>query len=153
MVFPVRGAVFPERCVRCNAPGAKQYLKRLGWTPSWVLFTLVFGCLPVVILSLIFTRRGAVTISVCERHAARRRLGLTLVLLWPLSVGGFLFGMSEAFPNGTVAAQLLVLVAGVAMLAMLIAAVVLRRDMTPLHIDKTVACVRVGDAFLASFPR
>jgi len=70
------GAIFPDRCVVCNHPGAERLPLTLRWHPEWVYAFTVLGFLPYVALVLVLGKTALVEISLCHLHAGRRRTGL-----------------------------------------------------------------------------
>jgi len=70
---------FPDRCVKCNAPANGFRLKRvLYWQhPAYYLF-LLCSLLVLLIVILIVRKKAILHIGLCERHRARRKLGLII---------------------------------------------------------------------------
>jgi hypothetical protein len=76
------GSVFPDRCIKCNAPVTGKMRRTLTWYPPWVF--LVGG----VIAAAIFSKKATVEIGLCQEHRSKRVRNMLLGV--GLAVGGFL---------------------------------------------------------------
>jgi hypothetical protein len=87
-VVTVSETVFPDRCVKCNAPANGFRLKRiLYWQHPAYLLLLLCNLLILLIVVLIVRKKAVVHIGLCENHRARRKMGLTIG--WTGTLGGF----------------------------------------------------------------
>lgn len=71
--------VFPDRCVKCNAPAGGFRLKRtLYWAhPAYALLILC-NLLILLIVYLIVRKKAVVHIGLCERHQLKRKRGIII---------------------------------------------------------------------------
>ena len=143
-----RDAVFPARCIKCNAPAQAPPVRyKFSWHHSaWYL--LVFLYLVVYLLAaLIVRKRAELHVGLCARHA-RRRL-LAQVVTW----GGF----------ATVMAMVYLIIVGridalfpymySAFAAWAVASVALPPRLQPVRIDKKMVRIKgCGSAFLDTLP-
>lgn len=69
-----RGVELPDVCVQTGVPepGIRKR-RKISWSPPWVPLLIFAGLLPLVIVSLIMTKRATVRFSVCEQQHQRRR--------------------------------------------------------------------------------
>ena len=142
LVFPVKGSVFPPRCVVCNEAADKRLRRTLFWHPSGYYALIAAGWLIYVVVSLIVRKRAQCEVYLCAKHVARRR---NLLLAAGLSVLVFIAGV-WAMSNEPAGIILLGLLAFV----VLITCVILARVITPKRIDKQYAWVKIGRPFLES---
>ncbi len=68
----------PPICVRTGAAGFKSVKQKLEWRPAWVYLGLLGGLIPLVILSMLLTRRRTLIPWLSEEAYARRRRFLNL---------------------------------------------------------------------------
>lgn len=88
------GAVFPDRCVVCNLPGAERRKTTLRWHPEWIYAFTVIGVLPYFLLAVVLGKTAQVELSLCDLHARRRRTGLAAAFLGvPASIGVFVLAI------------------------------------------------------------
>jgi hypothetical protein len=72
-VVAPKGAIFPDRCVKCNAPVHGWRLKRnLYWHPPYVLLLIVLSLLIGLIVAMIVRQNAKVEIGLCEAHRSKR---------------------------------------------------------------------------------
>jgi len=84
-----KGAVLPDRCVKCNAPAEGYRLKRnLSWHQPAIYLTILAGILIYVIIAIIVQQKARVDIGLCVHHRSRRRLAIAIA--WGLFLGGLL---------------------------------------------------------------
>lgn len=81
-------AEMPPICVRTGSAGYKSIKQKLEWRPAWVYLGLLGGVLPLLVLSMILTRRRTLNPWLSEEAYARRRRFLNLA--W----GGALLGLA-----------------------------------------------------------
>lgn len=143
-----RGARFPERCVKCNAPAAlplKRY--QLYWHhPGWYVFLLAY-VFPYFVVAALAGRRATVRIGLCARH--KRRIVYGTLLGW----GGFT-AIALAVTAGVKLERGPLLGLGmIAFLRWAIATVLTLRIVSAVRIDRQL--VRIGgcgSAFLDTLP-
>lgn len=99
-----KGAVLPDRCLRCNAPAPGRRLKRtLYWhAPGWYAFLIpIFSCLSFllyVIVAMCVRHTARVEAPFCAAHRAKRRRAIALGWLGALAgIGLLVYGASR--PN------------------------------------------------------
>jgi hypothetical protein len=142
LVIPVTGAAFPPRCVRCNRPAATRLQGALYWHSPW-LYGLVFLCFVAYLaVVLLVNKKAAFEYWLCGEHAERRRRGLLLGWLGIPTALLVLFFVPAWWKLGAFA-----LLVGIAA-----AAIVLSTAVSARRIDRQRAWLKVGQAFLDSFP-
>jgi hypothetical protein len=150
LVVRKKGAVLPDRCLKCNAP-AEGYLftRDISWIrPMWVLLVLLSPLL--FILVYFFVRwTGKVSVGLCPGHRqARRRM---IMLGWLIALSGFgAFGLATVLrDNGAIASVLTgfgLLIAGV------VVGVLGSRVLLPTKIDQQfVWLAKVSPDYLGQF--
>ena len=73
VLVAAKGAAFPDRCVKCNAPVNGFRLKRnLYWYPPYVLLLIVLSLLIGLIVAMIVRKNARVEIGLCELHRSKR---------------------------------------------------------------------------------
>lgn len=139
---------FPDRCVKCNAPANGYRLKRvLYWQHPAYLLLFFCSLLVLLIVILIVRKKAILHVGLCEKHRARRKLGLiigwtSVVLGLTLLIGGL--GLS----SGTAA-----LIGGAILLVGGITGGILASVITPTKITKeNVWITGVHRDFLAQLP-
>lgn len=142
-VIPVQGAIFPPRCVVCNAPAEKRMRRKLYWHPPAIYALLCLGALFYVIGALIVRKKAEFEIGVCGEHAARRRNGL--LIGWLGAPLGLILAVAlvEQSP-ALIGLGLLVF------LGALVAAILMVQLVTAKRIDERQAWLKVGRPFLDS---
>jgi GYF domain 2 len=71
--------VFPDRCVKCNAPANSYRLKRqLYWMHPAYYLLLLCNLLILLIVHLIVRKKAVLEIGLCEKHRAQRKMGLAV---------------------------------------------------------------------------
>ncbi|HEX3447629.1 MAG TPA: hypothetical protein VHS97_05215, partial [Isosphaeraceae bacterium] len=75
-----KGAVLPDRCLKCNAPAEGRPFKRsLSWaSPYWALSIFLIGPILFIVVYTIVSRRGKVSVSLCPRHRMERLRAIAL---------------------------------------------------------------------------
>ncbi len=84
MVVVERDAVFPARCVKCNAPvpASRMRERNFYWhTPALYLLVLL-NLLIYAIVALAVRKRVAYRVGLCERHVRRRGFFIALAWSW-----------------------------------------------------------------------
>jgi hypothetical protein len=103
-----RDAIFPNRCVKCNAPAEPPLVRyKLGWHSGWWYLLILVQVIVYVIVGLLVRKRAEIDVGLCERHQRRRRNGRILSVagliaivaaivlganldMWPLMAGGMI---------------------------------------------------------------
>ncbi|MDB5289146.1 MAG: hypothetical protein JWL69_387 [Phycisphaerales bacterium] len=148
-IIASKGAVLPNRCVKCNEPAAGSPLKRTLYWHHPAMYLLIFaGIIIYAIVALIVRQSGTVTVCLCQKHRTRRTyailggwLGalLGIVLLF-YAAGGNMPGLFV--PLGIVL-----------FLTAIIAGVVIARILAPTRIDAQYLWLRgAGPEFLNTLP-
>lgn len=107
-------AEMPPICVRTGTAGFKSVKQKLEWRPAWVYLGLLGGVLPLLVLSLILTRRRTLSPWLSEEAYARRRrflnlawggalLGLAMIVLCITLAAGFHDSLPIGLRDGTYA--------------------------------------------------
>ena len=111
LIGPRKGMELPQVCPRCGETGTVRTESKLQETPRWVKFTVIFGLVVALILSVLTARRAKVVswfCADCVRRAQNlRRVSLVLFLaslvfvlvgfakgLWPLAIVGLFLGVA-----------------------------------------------------------
>jgi DNA-directed RNA polymerase subunit RPC12/RpoP len=99
-IVTVSETVFPDRCVKCNAPANGFRLKRiLYWQHPAYLLLLLCNLLILLIVVLIVRKKAIVHIGLCEKHRAQRKVGLAVG--WTGALGGIVLIIGGvAFKSG-----------------------------------------------------
>jgi hypothetical protein len=143
-----RDAIFPQRCVKCNAPAQAPPVRfKFSWHHGAWYLLVIFYLVVYLVAALVVRKRAELHVGLCARHARRRVLAR--VVGW----GGFAAVMAteyliiawrldELFPY---------MLCGFA--AWAIATVALPPKLQPTRIDKQTVRIRgCGRAFLESLP-
>lgn len=153
-----RDATLPPRCVKCGvATDSPLRRQKVYWYSPWLflfLFLGAVGCLSLIILVLILQKRGVVNFALCDHHARRRRLMITLA--WFLSLGGIammILGIVFGDQPGD-AIAFAFLLGLVVLLVGLIVGIVGGRSLNVKYIDKHVIWLnKLPDVFYAHLPQ
>ena len=140
--------VFPDRCIKCNAPARGFRLKRtLYWSHPAYLLLLLCNLIVLLIVYLIVRKKAVVHIGLCELHRSKRRLGI-IIGLSSLILGFILICCAAAANSGWILAVGLVVLLGGG-----IGGAVTARTVTPTKIDKQYVWLSgVHRDFLANLP-
>lgn len=140
--------VFPDRCVKCNAPTGAFRLKRtLYWVHPAYLFTIFLSPLVLIVVNLLVRKKAVVHMGLCEAHRVQRKAGVAIgwgsfavgVILWCCA------GLSDS--GWWIASGLLVVLIGG------LAASVMARTVAVTKIDKDYVWITgVHRKFLAELP-
>lgn len=98
-----KGAVLPDRCVRCNAPAEGRRLHRqLYWHPPLLYCLYFFGGPIVYALAAVCVRQQLVMeVGICRRHSAARSRSIAicwLIALISLATIVIDIGRGDPFP-------------------------------------------------------
>lgn len=139
--------VFPNRCVKCNAPADIRLKRTLYWVHPAFLLLILCNLLVLLVVYLIVRKKAEVEIGLCEAHRVKRKYGL--ITLWTSIVLGFLaLCYGAAASSGWVA-----FIGFLMMLAGGITGGVLARTVTPTKIDKDYVWMTGAHRdFLAGLP-
>jgi F0F1-type ATP synthase assembly protein I len=152
-----KGAVLPDRCVKCNQPAGGGRLKRsLSWHHPALYFLILASIWIYIIVALIVRHTAKIQIGICERHRRKRRNAIATS--WLLVVGGLTgiilggFLSDRAGPTPWFVPTLLI--GGVfAFIGGLIYAVVVVPPVAPHKIDKEYVWLKkVDPSYLAELP-
>lgn len=79
-------AVFPPRCVKCNAAVEGTTPRTYRWHHPALYLLILVALLIYVIVALIMQQKGRVYVGVCRKHRRQRVVGL--LLGWLGGIGG-----------------------------------------------------------------
>lgn len=151
-----KGAEFPDRCVKCNAPAEGYRLKRdLSWHTPWLYLLIFFpGLLVYVIVALIVRDTAKIYVPLCPRHRSARRNAITFGWLGSLAGIAMIIGagvMSDSLPE---AYTVPMVVGGLVLLLLsMVLGAIFSRVVTPSKIDKTMVWLKdISPEFLDSLP-
>lgn len=104
ILVAVKGTLFPDRCVKCNAPAEGYRLKRfLYWHhPAYYLVILVCNILIYIIVAQIVRQTATFYIGLCKQHRRTRRNAIMTGWLMIL-LGVCLFIVAISRENGWLA--------------------------------------------------
>lgn len=145
-----KGAVLPDRCLKCNAPAEGYRLRRkLSWHPSAYYLIILINLILYVIVALIVRYTAKAEFPLCPIHRRRRRWGI--INGWLLALLGFatLFGgaVDNDHAGYYVFGGLVLVVAG------LVYGLVRSQIPRPSKIDKSFVWLKgVSPRFLAELP-
>lgn len=149
-LFLTKGAVLPDRCVKCNGETGGYKLKRnLSWHHPLIYLVILFNLIIYVIVALIVRKTARVDVGLCRAHRARRRTAIAVG--WLGGLGGIAIMISAAFVDPSFSA--LVVLAGVAvLLACVIYGVTVAQVVRPTKIDDRIVTLGgCGREFLLPF--
>lgn len=92
------GAVPPDRCVYCNAPGVWRKKRKFYWTPPWVYLFIFCNLIVLVIVALVVRKTLSFEVVLCGEHAARRRRNLGIA--WGLFGAALVTGVASFAVSG-----------------------------------------------------
>jgi hypothetical protein len=149
LLVATKGAVLPDRCVKCNAPARGiKITRKLYWHPPAYYVLICGGALLYVIVALIVRRTSILDLGICAEHKAKRKRGII--------IGWSLVGASIAlFIAGTSANEgALIAIGGLLFLAALIFAVIAAQFVVPrkMEPDGLVWLKGVNPAYLQELP-
>jgi len=143
-----KGALLPDRCVKCNAPSQEPKLKKkLSWHHPAIYLLIFVALLIYFIVAMILRKTATVEIGLCEEHKAKHRRNI--IATWALvglGVLGFITAMVVEDGN-FVLLGILLLFAGI------IYGSVTLRILTPSKIDDKFAWLKgANKAYLDELP-
>ncbi|MEZ6071813.1 MAG: hypothetical protein R3C10_16515 [Pirellulales bacterium] len=146
LLVAAKGAIFPDRCVKCNAPAEGFRLHRaLGWHHPAVYLTVLAGVLVYIVLAMVLRKSASVHVGLCPVHHKRRNL--TMLAAWLT----FLAGMVIMFASIVLESLGLAAFGVVVMLSSVVVGLLKTRVIWPKRIDDNYAWIRgVGEDFLTS---
>ena len=156
-----KGAVAPDRCVKCNRPTEGYRLRRsLSWHHPALFFLIIFpGLLIYAIVALCVRKTGQVTVGLCPAHRAARRRNMAIAWLTGLIglgllIGGPVMASNYRGPGDAPGFAFMVLGGIVLLLFGLIFGATAVPVVTARRIDEHYVYMRkAGRAFLESLPR
>lgn len=95
-----KGATFPDRCVRCNAPAEGYRLRRnLSWHHPLIYLILLANLLIYIIVALVVRKTAKLEVPLCPEHRASRRN--VLLMAWGLVLASVPVGIAlgQALPD------------------------------------------------------
>ncbi len=99
MLMVRKGAVLPDRCLKCNAPAeGYQFTRTISWITPWWFLLLLIALLLFVLAYYVFRWQGKVTVGLCPRHRTNRVRAVVLGWLTTL-VGAGLVPVSTMVPK------------------------------------------------------
>ena len=98
-----KDAMFPERCVKCNADAPEEKLvRKLFWHPPLLYLLIPAGLLVYAIVATVVGKRARIQIGLCRAHRRKRTRDLCIAwLLFASSLGSFF--AAAAYSNGWLA--------------------------------------------------
>ena len=148
LVIPREGAVFPDRCVQCNAPTGYKLERKLFWHPPWVYIFILISIWIYIILALVLRKKAHVHVGLCDEHRAKRKNAMLIGWVGSLATIATCTG-GLAMEND--AGAVIALLSGIAFLVVLIVGLVRAQTVVPRKMDDTYAWLKVGAPFLQSF--
>jgi len=149
---PLPGHVvdLPPLCVRCGAPSnGKPVKKAFSWHHP-ALYFLLISPLIYVIVAVIVRKMMKINVPLCQEHAKRRSIAVTLAWVLPL------IGIADAFilPQFNVDGGIVALVTTGLILAGLVIWAIVGNPIRPARIDKTHGEFSgFCETFLQQFPQ
>ena len=147
-----KGAMLPDRCVKCNAPAEGRRLKYVQLWHHPIYFLLA----PVALIPILFfLHRATLSLGVCERHLRERNRAIaTSVLSFVFGIASITIALAgERLPIAVQWRVLCFLIAGVALLAISIRANLASVLASPHKIDcDFVWLKKIAPGYLAQFP-
>jgi hypothetical protein len=144
-----KGAVLPDRCVKCNEPATgPKFKKKLSWHHPAVYILIFIALLIYFVVAMVLRKSATVELGLCEEHRAkhRRNVYITWALIL-LGFGGFI--LAAMLDDGNfVFIGFLLLIAGV------IFAIVAVKIVSPARIDDKFAWLKgVNKDYLDMLPQ
>jgi hypothetical protein len=157
-----KGAVLPDRCLKCNGLAeGYQFRRSLSWvSPYWLVTVLLVGPLLFAIVFFIVRRRGKVTVGLCPLHRKKRARAIALGWLTALAGIGCIIATGMAMDHhtsiGISSNRFLPIGIGVGIVLLLVGMIggaVGSQVLVPTRIDKDFIWLsKVSPGYLASFP-
>ena len=67
-----RNAIFPDRCIKCNAPATRRLKRKLFWHHPAIYFLVLCNLVIYAIVSVIVRKRADIEIGLCNAHVSSR---------------------------------------------------------------------------------
>ena len=157
-LFCTKGAWFPDRCLKCNAPCGGYRLKRtLRWHPSGYYVLVLISPILYLIVAMFVWHRATLAFPLCEKHRRKRIRAIIIAWLAPLA-GIFVIPLGiglavNAGENKNIIEGASMILGIVIMFGGLIYGLIGSRVATPKRIDdRFVWLNKVSPAFLATLP-
>ena len=146
-----KDGVLPDRCLKCNEPaGGFQFKRSLTWASPWYALLILLNLILYIVVYLIVSRRGNVTVGVCPLHRRKRRRAI--LLGWLTFLAGIGSLIAAAFVPSSVTAFPAV-GGGILMAVGVIGGMLGSRILVPARIDKHfIWLTKVSPVYLATFP-
>jgi hypothetical protein len=146
-----KDAVLPDRCLKCNAPAEGYQFKRsLTWASPYYAVLILCGVLVYVLVYLVMSRRGKVTVGVCQLH--RRKRKRAILAGWLIALAGIGSFIAAGMVPDTITPVAVISGIGL-LLAGLIGGLFGSRILVPVRIDKHFIWLsKVSPLYLATFP-
>jgi len=147
VLVATKNAVFPDRCVKCNAPANGYQLKRkLSWHhPAYYVIIVICNILIYVVVALIVRKTAEYRVGVCPIHRSKRRNAI--LIGW----GGFLLGTFALVGAAMEESGILAIAGLVLLVAGIIYGIVGSQIISPKRIDESYAWLQgAGSEFLDS---
>ena len=144
-----KGAEFPDRCLRCNAPAeGHRFERKLSWhRPSWYLLIL-FNLIIYVVVALCVRWTARISAPICPVHLAKRRIAIFFG--WAGSLAGIaliVLGVND--PDYEICAG----IGGILFLVSLLVGVIKSQLLVPQQIDEHFIWLKkVSPEFLRTLP-
>ena len=103
-----KDAVLPDRCLKCNAPAQGfQFKRSLTWASPWYALLILLSPILFIIVYVIVSRRGKVTVGVCPVH--RNKRNRAILAGWLTALAGIASSfLAAAVPNDLFAVPIIV---------------------------------------------
>lgn len=146
-VAHIHQAVFPHRCIHCNAPATVRRQVKVRWHEPGLYALIFLGLLIYVIAAMVSTKEAYVEVSLCDTHVKQRRIGIGVLVASPLlGVGVMLLG-AQLVSGGVALLGFFLLLTG------LIFGASLSKTVSASRIDQRFVWLKAGDDFVASLPQ
>lgn len=140
------GAMLPNRCVVCNAPGKHRVHKTFFWHEPWLYVLILAGVLIYAIVATFFRKSAGVEYWLCDEHRSKRTRGLLIAWL------GFVAGLVIMFIGAGATSGATALFGVAVMIALPIVGGIMARTARPTRITDSEVWLKVGEPFVASLP-
>jgi len=149
-IVAAMSARFPNRCVKCNAPVARQIYQQFSWYNPWLLLLIIISPLILIIVALIMQKKASFYIGICDEHRKRKRnilLVVWLLVIPALMAGTILFvNQGQLFTLGAISFVLIIVIG--------FGALIVVRYLRPSKVTNTHAWLKGADeSFLRELPQ
>lgn len=151
MLVARKGAVLPDRCLKCNAPAEGfRFNRSLSWhRPIWFVL-LLNGLFLYLVVYFLVRWRGSVTVGLCPHHRQRRMRAIAIGWLLILAGTGIAIA-AAAVPSNL--APILVVSGIVVLLGGITSGMLGSQVLVPKRIDKNYIWLsHVSPDYLADLP-